>query len=81
MIWQNSVSGKTLLRPETRELCIKAFLNNHYCYRLNEVISQAEAPEHSTEMLNAGVLLYDGRSRIYCGVGDLDPTKTLSACS
>jgi len=71
-IWQNSVSPEALRRPDIGELCVRAFLNNHYGYRLNEVISQAESPDHFTAMLNAGALYYDARTNAYRRFDGLD---------
>ena len=45
-------------RPESWGAGVNAFLENHPGFRLNEVITQAETPEHFIGMLNAGATLY-----------------------
>jgi hypothetical protein len=58
VIWQNGNHPDDVKRPESWEVGVNAFLTNHKGFRLNEVITQAETPEHFIGMLNSGALLY-----------------------
>jgi hypothetical protein len=78
IIWQNGLRPGALTRADLGELCVKAFLEDHAGFRLNEVIEQAETPEQYLGMLNAGAFLYDPAKRAYGGAYHLDPVQVLT---
>src|ERR1700732_567390 len=52
VIWQNGVHPDDVKRAESWEVGVNAFLENHRGFRLNELIVQAETPEHFIGMVN-----------------------------
>jgi hypothetical protein len=77
VIWQNGVHPEDVKRAESWEAGVNAFLENHRGFQLNEVITQAETPEHFVGMLNAGALLYGDSDGKYRDSRQLDPQQAV----
>jgi hypothetical protein len=77
VIWQNGAHPDDVKRPESWGAGVNAFLENHRGFRLNEVITQAETPEHFIGMLNAGATLYGDTNGTYRDSRQLDPQRAV----
>jgi hypothetical protein len=78
VIWQSGVHPAEVKRAETWEVGVSAFLENHRGFRLNELIVQAETPEHFVGMINAGAMLYGDSDGTYQDSRQLDPQRAVT---